>query len=78
MYVLVEGQVNFKLVPKNNMVLKRVGENATLQWNIERENNADHIEVLNLFLLFENDDKLLFFLNPLDKTEVWKIDWVNV
>ena len=75
MYVLVEGQVNFKSVPKSNMVLKRVGENATLQWNIERENNADHIEVANLFLLFENDDKLLFFLNPLDKTEVWKIGW---
>ena len=55
------------------MVLKRVGENAILQWNIEKENNTDQIEDANLFLLFGNDNKLLFFLNPLDKTDVSKV-----
>ena len=55
------------------MVLKRVGENAILQWNIEKENNTDQIEDASLFLLFGNDNKLLFFLNPLDKTDVSKV-----
>ena len=55
------------------MVSKRVGENAILQWNIEKENNTDQIEDANLFLLFGNDNKLLFFLNPLDKTDVSKV-----
>ena len=55
------------------MVLKRVGENAILQWNIEKENNTDQIEDANLFLLFGNDNKLLFFLNPFDKTDLSKV-----
>ena len=55
------------------MVSKRVGENAILQWNIEKENNTDQIEDANLSFLFGNGKKLLFVLNPFNKTDVSKL-----
>lgn len=55
------------------MVSKRVGENAILQWIIEKENNTDQIAVADLFFLFGNDSKLLFALNHLGKTDVSKV-----